>query len=146
MAWITLQQADDYFDGTAQQAFWALLSVDERNGALGSATNRLESIPFQTDRTDRSQARYSDGTAPNRTSTTIPLNLLQACCETALWANRNSTTDLPTADVVAGLSNEANAFFSDLPIAVQSILLQYVKRPDVVRNKRRTSTLSYTTD
>lgn len=143
MAWISVLQADEYFSNTAQQPFWALLGRDARFAALGSASNRLDSIPFQNDPETRTGARYSDGNLTGDATATIPSDLLQAVAETALWANRNATTDLPTQDVVVSLTNDLNAFFADLPVAVQSILLKYVKKPEPVVRERRTSILSY---
>ena len=81
-AYVTVSEADDYFETHLAHSFWDSLSADEKLRALTTATRRIDAQWLVGERYDEGQdlafPRTMDGDE-------VPERVKDACCEEALF-------------------------------------------------------------
>ena len=122
MAYLSLDQASSLLNQEGRGATFDALDDTRKNELLELASARIESIPFAGESTI--QPRFTNGLLTG-TDIPMPLKLQRATAILALWYIDNRYVDYSTF----GGSRDTGSlspFMSDLPLAVQTALWDYV--------------------
>lgn len=121
-SFITLAAATTYLEGRLNSSAWTSATTDETNRALVEATRELTLLPWQSTRTDDTQAlawpRFGvvDPDASSSgfyfDSTEIPQRVKDATCELALEFIKAGTTDLAALPASDGVIQRTIAVIS----------------------------------
>ena len=78
-AYLTISEAQDYFDERLHTTAWDVATDDERTKALATATRAIDRLNFAGDKTDSEQANEFP-----RDSEDTPQAILDACAEISI--------------------------------------------------------------